>query len=60
MPSSRELVATIAGSAAGLELLLDRHALLAGDAAVVGADELLAGELVEALGEALARGGGCS
>ena len=53
MPSSRLLVATIAGHAAGLELLLDRDALLAGDDAVVGADELLAGELVEALGEPL-------
>ena len=39
--------------AAGLELLLDREALLAGDAAVVGPDELLAGQLVEALGEPL-------
>ena len=41
------------GEAAGLELLLDLEALLPRDAAVVGADELLAGELVEALGEAL-------
>ncbi len=39
--------------AAGLQLLLDRDALLAGDRAVVGADQLLAGELVEPLGEAL-------
>ena len=39
--------------AAGLELLLDRDALLAGDRSVVGADELLAGEVVEALGEPL-------
>ena len=38
---------------AGLELLLDREALLAGDAAVVGPDQLLAGELVEPLGEPL-------
>ena len=53
MPSSSELVATSAGQAAGLELLLDREALLAGDAAVVGADELLAGQLVEPLGEPL-------
>ena len=44
---------------AGLELLLDLEALLAGDAAVVGADELLAGELVEPLGEPLGRAGGC-
>src|SRR4029079_5622203 len=41
------------GEAAGLQLLLDRDALLAGDAAVVGADQLFAGELVEARGEAL-------
>ena len=41
------------GEAPGLELLLDLQALLPGDAAVVGADEVLAGELVEALGEAL-------
>ena len=39
--------------AAGLELLLDLEALLAGDAPVVGADELLAGQLVEPLGEPL-------
>ena len=38
---------------AGLELLLDLEPLLPGDAAVVGADEVLAGQLVEALGEAL-------
>ena len=47
------------GEPAGLELLLDREALLAGDAAVVGADQLLAGQLVEPLGQPLARGGGC-
>ena len=41
------------GQPAGLQLLLDLDALLAGDRAVVGADELLAGQLVEALGEAL-------
>ena len=41
------------GEAAGLELLLDLEALLPRDAAVVGADQLLAGELVEALGEPL-------
>ncbi len=41
------------GEAAGLQLLLDLEALLPGDAAVVGAHELLAGELVEALGEPL-------
>ncbi len=41
------------GEAAGFQLLLDLEPLLAGDAAVVGADELLAGELVEPLGEAL-------
>ncbi len=39
--------------AAGLELLLDRDPLLAGDRSVVGSDELLAGEVVEALGEPL-------
>ena len=53
IPSSSELVATRAGQAAGLELLLDLEALLAGDAAVVRAHQLLAGQLVEALGEAL-------
>ena len=41
------------GQPAGLELLLDLEPLLAGDAPVVGADELLAGQLVEPLGEAL-------
>ena len=39
--------------AAGLELLLDRDPLLAGDRSVVGSDELLAGEVVEALGKPL-------
>ena len=47
-----------AGDPAGLELVLDLEALLAGDRAVVGAGDLLAGELVqpqrEALGEAAA------
>ena len=38
---------------AGLELLLDLEPLLPGDAAVVGPDQLLAGELVEPLGEPL-------
>ena len=47
------------GEAAGLELLLDLEPLLAGDAAVVGPDELLAGQLVEPLGEPLARAAGC-
>ncbi len=41
------------GEPAGLELLLDLDPLLAGDAAVVGADQLLAGQLVEPLGEPL-------
>ena len=54
MPSSRLERGDERGEPAGLELLLDLEALLAGDAAVVGADELLAGELVESLGEALA------
>ena len=53
MPSSRLRRRDEGGEAAGFELLLDLEALLAGDAAVVGADELLAGELVEALGEPL-------
>ena len=48
------------GEPPGLEVLLDREALLAGDAAVVGLDEVLAGQLVEALGEPLATGDGCS
>ena len=39
--------------AAVLERLLDRHPLLPGDRAVVGPHELLAGQLVEPLGEAL-------
>ena len=39
--------------AAGLEVLLDLEALLARDRAVVGAHELLAGELVQPLGEPL-------
>ena len=39
--------------AAGLEVLLDLEPLLAGDRAVVGADQLLAGELVQALREPL-------
>ena len=43
------------GQSAGLELLLDLESLLAGDAAVVGTHELLAGELVESLGQALAQ-----
>ena len=38
---------------AGLQLLLDEDPLLARDAAVVGPDELLAGQLVEPLGEPL-------
>jgi hypothetical protein len=38
---------------AGLQLLLDRDPLLTGDAAVVGAHEVLAGQLVQTLGESL-------
>ena len=41
------------GEAPRLELLLDLEALLARDGPMVGPDELLAGELVEPLGEAL-------
>ncbi len=41
------------GQAAVLEVLLDLDPLLAGDAAVVGADQLLAGQLVEALRQPL-------
>ncbi len=59
MPSSRELVATRARQSAGLQLLLDRDALLPGDAAVMGAYQLFAGQLVEALGEALRQARGC-
>ncbi len=55
MPSSSELRGDERGEPAGLELLLDLESLLAGDAAVVGAHELLAGELVESLREALAQ-----
>ncbi len=39
--------------AARLEVVLDRQALLAGDRAVVRPDQLLAGQLVQALGEPL-------
>ena len=42
------------GESTGLELLLDLEALFPGDAPVVGADQVLAGELVEALREPLA------
>ena len=52
MPSSR-LGRDQGRQAAGLQLLLDLEALLPRDAAVVGADQLLAGELVEALREPL-------
>ena len=48
------------GEPPGLEVLLDREALLAGDAAVVGPDQVLAGQLVQALGEPLGRDDGCS
>ena len=54
MPSSSAAGGDEGRESAGLELLLDLEALLAGDAAVVGADEVLAGQLVEALREALA------
>ncbi len=53
IPSSRLLVATSAGQAAGLELLLDQHALLGGQAAVVGAGDLLLCQLVEPQGQPL-------
>src|SRR5207247_797083 len=39
--------------AAGLEVLLDGQPLLAGDRAVVGPDQVLAGQLVEPLRQAL-------
>ncbi len=41
------------GETARLQLLLDRDALLPGDAAVMGAYQLFSGQLVEALGEPL-------
>ena len=41
------------GEPPGLELLLDLEPLLAGDAAVMGPDQLLAGQLVEPLGQPL-------
>ena len=53
MPSSRLLVATRAGQPPGLQLLLDQAALLAGQAAVVGAGDLLLGQLVEPQRQAL-------
>ena len=53
MPSSRLDVATSAGSRPALSSSSICEPLLAGDAAVVGADELLAGQLVEPLGEPL-------
>ena len=53
MPSSRLLVATRRGQPPGLQLLLDQGALLAGEAAVVGAGHLLLGQLVEPQGQAL-------
>ena len=53
MPSSRLDVATSAGRRPALSSSSICEPLLAGDAAVVGADELLAGQLVEPLGEAL-------
>ena len=53
MPSSRLEVATSAGRRPAFSSSSIGDALLAGDRAVVGADELLAGELVEPLGEAL-------
>ncbi len=56
MPSSRDEVATRHGNLARLEQLLDDEPLLARERAVMGARELLAGELVdperEPLGEA--------
>ena len=51
IPSSRLDVATIAGSRPSLSASSIASALLARDRAVVGPDELLAGELVEPLGE---------
>ena len=53
MPSSRRAGGDQRREPARLELLLDGEALLARDAAVVGFDEFLAGQLVEALGESL-------
>ena len=43
------------GQPARLEFLLDGEALFTGDAAVMGLDQFLAGQLVEALGEPLAQ-----
>ena len=53
MPSSSEDVATSAGRRPAFELLLDLEALLTSDRSVVRADELLAGQLVEPLGQPL-------
>ena len=58
IPSSSELVATIAFRRAALELVLDLEPLLASDRAVVGSGELLAGELVETGREALGQAAG--
>ena len=52
MPSSRDEVATIAGAAL-LQRVLDLQALLPGERAVMGAHEILIGELVQACREAL-------
>ena len=53
MPSSSDDVATSAGRRPGLQHVLDLEPLLAGDRAVVGAGDVLLGELVQAMGDAL-------
>jgi len=55
MPSSSELVATMARSCPGFERGLDALALLARDAAVVSADHGARAELVELAAQPLAQ-----
>ncbi len=59
IPSSSELVATSAGRRPSFSASSIQHALLAGERAMMRAHELLAGELVDATGEALGQPRGC-
>jgi len=51
IPNSRLEVATRAGSRPGFERVLDQHPLFFGDRSVMGADQLLAGQLVQVRGQ---------